>query len=78
MAHVQDPPSSLWSSAYDNFLNAKALKISVNDASDFSSFKYYINENDYYEYIFSSAGVIYRKYINSAETGIWRIAGDEY
>lgn len=59
-------------------LNAKALKISVNDASDFSSFKYYINENDYYEYIFSSAGVVYRKYINSAETGIWRIAGDEY
>ena len=24
MAHVQDPPSSFWSSAYDNFLNAKA------------------------------------------------------
>lgn len=59
-------------------LNAKALKISVNDSSDFSSFKYYINENDYYEYIFSSAGVVYRKYINNAETGIWRIAGDEY
>lgn len=59
-------------------LNAKTVRVSVNDSSDFSSFKYYINENDYYEYIFSSADVVYRKYINGAEIGIWRIAGDEY
>ena len=25
MAHVQDPPSSFWSSAYDNFLNANSF-----------------------------------------------------
>ena len=29
MAHVQDPPSSLWSSAYDNFLNAKSIRTAI-------------------------------------------------
>lgn len=48
------------------------LKIHNTSSTDYTSMQWYINDTDYYEYIFTAIEVVYRKNIGGVETVIWR------
>lgn len=67
-----DPYANKWGKFHQIALKSDLLKINVSRSTDYTSMQWYINDTDFYEYIFTAIEVVYRKNIGGVETVIWR------